>query len=79
MFSRFFQCFLRVFFIRYLERFHFTHSNVETIHSETLMECLSFLISTQQNVDLNHCMSLMSQMLENNLILQLFWKEMKTN
>ena len=39
-----------LFFIRYLERFHLTHSNIEKIHSQTLIKCLSFLISTQKDI-----------------------------
>ena len=35
----------------YVELFsHFTHSNVERIHSKTLTEYLSFLILTQRHV-----------------------------
>ena len=30
--------------------YDFTHSNVERIHSKTLIECLYFLISTLQHV-----------------------------
>ena len=28
--------------MRYLEHFHFTYSNVEGIHSKTLIDCLFF-------------------------------------
>ena len=41
---------LGLFSFRYLERFHFTSSNVERIHSKTLIECLSFLTSTKKHV-----------------------------
>ena len=69
LFSRFLQGFLGVFSIGFLEHFYFPHLNVERIHPKTSMECSSVHISTQQNVDLNHCLSLMSQMLENNQVL----------
>ena len=50
LFCRSLQCFLELFSILYLDHFHFTYSNVERTHSKTLIECLSFLISTQQRV-----------------------------
>ena len=47
LFSWSLQRFLGLFSIRYLQRFHFTHPNVERIHSKTLIKFLSFLILTQ--------------------------------
>ena len=41
---------LRLFSIKHLERFHFTHWNVEIIHLQTFIECLSLLILTRQHV-----------------------------
>ena len=43
---------LRLFFIIYLQRFYLTYSNVWRVHSKTLIECLSILISIQQHVGL---------------------------
>ena len=37
LFSRSLMCFLGLFSIRYFERFDFTHSNVESIYSKTLI------------------------------------------
>ena len=44
------QRFSGLFPIHYFERFHFSHFNVERINFETLIECLSFLISTEKYV-----------------------------
>ena len=45
LFSWSLQRLLGLFSIRFLKRFHFTHSYFERIHSKTLIEFLSFLIS----------------------------------
>ena len=39
--------FLGLFSIYFLKCFYLTRSNVERIHSKTLIKCLSFLIFTQ--------------------------------
>ena len=50
VFSLSLQWFLGLFSVHYLELFHFSHLNGEKIHLKTLIEFLSFLISTQQHV-----------------------------
>ena len=47
LFSWSLQRFLGLFTVRYIKHFHFTHSSIE---KNTLIECTSFLISTQKHL-----------------------------